>query len=150
MYQILEVDFASPAYDECVRLRDQILRQPLGLQFTSQQLQAEYQSIHLACYDQEARLQGCLVLVPLDKGRIKMRQVAVDEAHQKKGIGTALVKASEAWAQRHGYKIMELHARKTAIPFYDRLGYSKVGKAFVEVTLPHRKMEKNMNTNLHK
>jgi hypothetical protein len=39
---------------------------------------------------------------------------------------------------------MILHARETAVPFYERLRYSPVGDVFQEVTLPHRLMEKRL------
>ena len=32
---------------------------------------------------------------------------------------------------------MVLHARQTAVPFYERLGYETYGEPFVEVTIPH-------------
>ena len=144
MYQILPIEFATPAYDESVRLRDKILRQPLGLQFTPQELAKEYEHIHLACYDTASQLLGCLVLVPLDKQRIKMRQVAVDEPFQKAGIGSKLVAASEVWAKQAGYQQMELHARDTAIPFYLKHQYETTGKPFVEVNISHYKMCKQL------
>ena len=39
---------------------------------------------------------------------------------------------------------MTMHARETAVPFYERLGYATVGARFEEVTIPHFKMEKRL------
>lgn len=141
MYTI-PIEFATPAYDETVRLRDKILRKPLGLEFTAKEMEAEYQHIHLAAYDDQSSLLACLVLVPLENGVIKMRQVAVDEGLQSKGIGTRLVEASEVFAREQGYQKMELNARDVAIDFYEKMEYQKVGKPFTEVTIKHYKMEK--------
>ena len=41
-----------------------------------------------------------------------------------------------------GGRLLTLHARETAVAFYLRLGYRVVGEPFVEVTIPHRTMEK--------
>jgi predicted GNAT family N-acyltransferase len=37
---------------------------------------------------------------------------------------------------------MVLHARDTAVPFYEALGYEAFDDPFVEVAIPHRKMRK--------
>ena len=38
---IIQVEFATPEYDETIALRYKILREPLGLEFTEEQLAAE-------------------------------------------------------------------------------------------------------------
>lgn len=141
---IIIVDFATPEYDETIRLRYKILREPLGLDFTEEQLSAEFMDIHLAAYDEQWILRGCLVLTPKGEKVLKMRQVAVDSPVQSQGIGSLLVKASEACARANGYGKMELSARDTAVPFYERLDYTKVGDMFVEVNIPHFKMVKDL------
>ena len=133
----------SPEYEETVALRDEILRRPLGLRFTPEVLGAESGDMHLACYENGA-LVGCLILSPGDAGTIKMRQVAVAEQLQGRGVGRALVERSEEIAREHGFREMVLHARDTAVPFYERLGYERVGEQFQEVNLPHWKMRKSL------
>ncbi len=71
-----------------------------------------------------------------------MRQVAVVTDLRGRGIGKALVEHAEALAQSLGYRRTILHARETAVPFYEKLGYAKVGEGFVEVTIPHWAMGK--------
>ncbi len=140
----LEIEFGTPAYDELVKLRDDILRKPLGLEFTAEYLSKEYKMYHLACYTSDMELVGGLVLQPNSEDEIQMRQVAVSEQHQKKGIGTLLVQASEELAIEKGFKLMMMHARETAVPFYERLDYKKYGKRFTEVKVPHFKMKKEL------
>ncbi|MFZ4634572.1 MAG: GNAT family N-acetyltransferase [Saprospiraceae bacterium] len=141
MYTI-EIDFGTPEYDEAVRLRTDVLRKPLGLEFTPEQLAEEYDQRHLAAYDASGRLLGCLSLLASDDAFWKMRQVAVAEAVQGKGVGKILVEASENLARSAGVHTMVLHARETAVPFYQALGYATVGERFEEVGIPHFKMEK--------
>ncbi len=143
-YSIFPVEFATPAFDETIRLRAKILKTPLGLSFTEADFTNEYQDIHLAYYNEQFELLACLVLEDLGDGILKMRQVAVDEGHQGKGIGTRLVKASEILAKEKGFEIMALNARDTAIPFYERLNYQKIGDEFIEVNIPHFKMTKSL------
>ena len=141
---IIQVEFATPEYDETVALRYKILREPLGLDFTEEQLAAEYADFHLAAYSEAWILRGCLVLTPKTDKILKMRQVAVSIESQSKGIGTLLVQASEAFGSANGFEMMELNARDTAIPFYEKLDYQKVGEEFVEVNIPHFKMVKQL------
>jgi predicted GNAT family N-acyltransferase len=143
--QIFQIEFATPAYDEAVRLRYEVLRRPLGLEFTPEQLAAEYADIHLAAFNDTGHLIGYLCLTPLNNNELKMRQVAIASEWQGKGAGSKLVAASEELAAQLNFKTMTMHARETAVPFYLRLGYRIVGDRFEEVTIPHVKMEKKLN-----
>lgn len=73
-----------------------------------------------------------------------MRQVAVVRELRGQGIGKALVAYAEALARKLGYRRMILHARETAVGFYEKLGYSRVGDRFEEVTIAHWTMEKHL------
>jgi predicted GNAT family N-acyltransferase len=55
-----------------------------------------------------------------------------------------MVERSEAIAREHGFTDMILHARESAVPFYERLGYERVGERFEEVSIPHWRMRKGM------
>ncbi len=141
------VQHGSADYMDTLVLRDEILRKPLGLVFSPEQLGEEAGDIHLACYHQ-GTLTACLVLTPEDdtegKRTIRMRQVAVIQDQQKGGVGTALVHYAEELSQSLGYELLTAHAREVVLPFYEKLGYRIVGKRFVEVTIPHRKVEKEL------
>jgi GNAT superfamily N-acetyltransferase len=146
MHPLLEIRLAaheSPEYLETVALRFRILREPLGLSFTPEQLGAESGDLHLAAYLGQD-LAGCLVLTPLSDGAVKMRQVAVDNRRQAQGIGRALVQRSEEIARERGLTLMTLSARETAVAFYLRLGYDLIGDPYDEVTIPHRTMQKRL------
>ncbi len=143
MFTLL-IDFGTPAYDDTVKLRDDILRKPLGLEFTPEYLAVEHDMMHLACYNEQHHLLACLILAPQENGEIKMRQVAVREDCQRKGIGQLMVADSENIAREKGFTKMTMHARDTAVPFYQKLNYKKKGRAFTEVGIKHYKMEKEL------
>ena len=133
----------SPDYGQAVALRLAILRQPLGLTFSNEQLQSEAGCHHLGGFIQ-AELIACLVLQPLDGKTLRMRQLAVKEQLRGQGIGRMLVNASEALACESGFQHLTLHARESAVGFYERLGYRRIGACFLEVTLPHWAMHKTL------
>lgn len=128
-------------YANTVALRNDILRKPLGLHFDPADLEKESDSIHVACFLNDA-LAACLILQPDGKCGLKMRQVAVSSEYQGCGIGKAMVRYSEQYARENGYNKIHMHARDTAVPFYVGLGYSIEGEPFEEVTIPHRHMFK--------
>jgi predicted GNAT family N-acyltransferase len=136
-----EIIFQSVEYDKEVQLRYHVLRKPLGLNYTAEQLAAENAWWHLGYFEGDV-LQACLILVPENDGKIKMKQVAVDEKLQGQGIGAKMVLAAEQFAAEKGFNLMYCHARDTAAPFYEKLGYLKKGDMFEEVTIPHWEMEK--------
>jgi len=141
--QITQVAHGTPEYAALVALRHEVLRRPLGLAFTREQLAAESGSFHFGCYS-EGVLVGCLVLRPLPEGGAQMRQVAVREEWQGRGVGQAMVGYAENRARELGLRVMVLHARESAVGFYQTLGYRTQGARFWEVTLPHWKMTKRL------
>ena len=91
---------------------------------------------------EDDRLLGCCLLTPMDAGTVRLRQMAVPNNMQGKGVGRALMIFAENIARDLGYKKLCMHARKTALGFYEKLGYSISGEEFMEVTIPHFTMEK--------
>lgn len=144
MIQIRQIEFGTPEYDEAVNLRYEVLRRPLGLEYTPEQLAAEYSEIHLAAFDSAGRLVGYLNLSPLANGYVKMRQVAVAPWMQGKGVGSKMVQESERLAKELGFNMMALHAREQAMPFYLKMSYKVFGDRFEEVSIPHFRMEKKL------
>jgi predicted GNAT family N-acyltransferase len=137
------IDYGSKQYKQMIDLRYHILRKPLGLSFTQEELDDEKKNIHIGCFDDE-KLEGCCMLVPLDNATIQLRQMAVISGLQGKGIGKVLMQFAENISRDQGYKKIIMHARKTAIGFYEKLDYRKAGNEFLEVTIPHLAMEKDL------
>jgi ribosomal protein S18 acetylase RimI-like enzyme len=140
---IREVNYGSPEHAATIELRDKVLRKPLGLSFPPEELEGERDFHHLGCY-RGTKLAGCLVLRPLADGDIQMKQVAVVPDLQRQGVGREMVEFSEKLAATLGYRRMTMHARETAVEFYEKYGYAKVGERFIEVTVPHWEMVKKL------
>jgi predicted GNAT family N-acyltransferase len=139
-----EIQFNTEEYHQTVELRREILRKPLGIDFTKEQLMSEFRDHHLVVKDGKNQIIACLILTMVDNFTFKMRQVAVANAYQGKGVGKVLVKFSEDFALKKRKAVMILHARKTAVPFYLSLKYEIIGDEFLEVGIPHNKMVKKL------
>ncbi|WP_460569490.1 GNAT family N-acetyltransferase [Flaviaesturariibacter terrae] len=135
------IDHGTPEYKQMVQLREQILRQPLGMQFEPQELDQEKNNILMAAYEEDQML-GCCMLVEEAPDTVRLRQMAVMNDLQGKGIGKALMNFAENIARDRGYKKITMHARKNAQGFYEKMGYRKRGEEFEEITIPHYVMEK--------
>ena len=137
------IDHGTKEYQEVVRLRDEILRKPLGLRFTPEELEKEKENLHIAAFEDDHML-GCCMLVEEDLQTVRLRQMAVLNDLQGKGIGRALMQFAENLARDRGYKKITMHARQNAIGFYEKMGYRKQGTEFTEITIPHYVMEKEL------
>lgn len=143
-YEIKHYEHNSEGYWQTVALRDEILRKPLNMKFTDEQLAAESEMIHIAL-DWEQDLSACLVLERKENLRMKMRQVAVREARQRQGFGSILCEYAAQVAKDEGFEVLYCHARDTAVKFYKQLGWKVVSDEFEEVGIKHYKMEKRLS-----
>jgi predicted GNAT family N-acyltransferase len=137
------IDFGSKEYKQMVDLRTQILRKPLGLSFSSTDLEKEKDNLLIAAYEDDEML-GCCMLIQVDPNTVQLRQMAVKSGLQGKGIGRVLMQFAENIARDRGNKKMMMHARKTAIGFYEKLGYKIEGEEYTELNIPHYNMEKDL------
>lgn len=137
------IDHGTPEYQQMIKLRDDILRKPLGLSFSQEELLQEKDQILIGAFDDDKML-GCCMLVSEGDGVVRLRQMAVNNNLQGKGIGRALMNFAENIARDQGFKRLTMHARKTAVGFYEHLGYQICSDEFEEVTIPHFIMEKRL------
>ena len=143
-----QIDHGSKEYMKMVELRSQVLREPLGLRFTIEELEKEKDDILIAAFEDDDLL-GCCIISILDRTTFRLRQMAVLSSFQRKGIGASLLNYVENIARDKGCIKIMMHARLTAIGFYQRMGYTVVGNVFEELGIPHRYMEKTINTFNH-
>ncbi len=138
------IDHGTEEYRMMVELRLNILRKPLGLGFTPEELEKEKEDILIGCFEEEDKMEGCCMLTKTGEGVVRLRQMAVTSGLQGKGIGRVLMSFSENVARDSGFKKMTMHARKSAVGFYEKLGYNICSDEFEEVTIPHYVMEKDL------
>lgn len=137
------IDYGTTEYRQMVKLRDDILRKPLGLSFSESDLQGEESHLLIAAFEDD-RMLGCCMLIEEKPGLARLRQMAVLNDLQGKGIGRALMNFAENIARDRGFKSICMHARAHAVGFYEKVGYRIVGDEFIEVTIPHYMMEKKL------
>lgn len=139
--QMISTD--SPAYEQMVDLRMEVLLNPIGIPRTYINPEKESQDILIAAFE-DNQLLGCCILTHCTKNSMQLRQMAVKQNIQRSGIGASIVAFAENKAKELGYKTLFMHSRDAVISFYEKQGYKIDGEGFTEVNIPHHKMEKEL------
>jgi predicted GNAT family N-acyltransferase len=141
--EIQSINSTHVLFAQAFALREKVLRKPLGLSLYNEDTSADAMDITFVATNNQIVV-GCLMIKTIDSIRAKPRQMAVAEECQKKGIGSQLMLAAESYFKQKGTKIFTLHARKYAIPFYEKLNYTIESAEFEEVGIPHVLMQKKL------
>ncbi|MFO7725533.1 MAG: GNAT family N-acetyltransferase [Oceanipulchritudo sp.] len=141
--QILEIGHGSGRYGEARRLREAVLRAPLGLTLAGEPPEREADFRHFGVVCGEALL-ACLMVVGRGAGGVQIRQMAVCSGCRGRGLGRFLLEGVEERLTGEGVRGVYLHARLEAEGFYGRLGYRRTGPGFEEVGIVHCRMEKEL------
>jgi ribosomal protein S18 acetylase RimI-like enzyme len=139
-----EIAFGTPEYRLECRLREEVLRRPLGLPLSEQDLAGEENQIHFGLFEPGDDLVACVVAVPLSPTEARIRQMAVSPPHQRRGLGERMMGELEKTLGSRGFRKLVLNARTSAAGFYAKLGYEIAGDEFVDVTVPHVRMTKSV------
>jgi len=128
------MDYRSPQSDEEVeayfRLRWEVLREPWGHERGSEKGDDEEESFHLVAIE-NSRIFGVGRLHAIEGGRMQIRYMGVAAEAQGRGAGTGIVAGLEDEARRRGASGILLHARESAVPFYEKNGYGIIAKSYL-------------------
>ncbi len=138
------IDFGTKEYQQMIDLRNEILRKPLGMELESSDIEADKEHILIGAFEEEKML-GCCILVKESDLGVVLRQMAVRNQLQGKGIGRALMEFAETIARDIGYREISMHARSSAAGFYEKMGYNVSGDEFLKLSIAHILMKKRIN-----
>jgi predicted GNAT family N-acyltransferase len=71
-------------------------------------------------------------MYPEAPGKMMIGRVVVLPEYRRRGIGTRVVQACEAWAGELGYAACVLESRDNKVDFYLRMGYRSCGEPFID------------------
>lgn len=143
MIELRIIETTSPIYPSQQRLRDEVLRKPLGRQLSAADIDRDRAGAHFVAV-REGEVVACVGLYPDGPDKVRLRQMAVSPALQGQGVGLRVLTFAEDWARRRGIAEIETHAGVSAQGFYERAGYVAEGEQFEEVTIPHIAMRKRL------
>jgi N-acetylglutamate synthase-like GNAT family acetyltransferase len=100
----------SAEYKEMIALRLNVLLRPIGVPESYINPQKEQSDYLVGAFD-NGTLIGCCVLTPHSAELIQLRQMAVRQDVQGKGVGAAILVYAEKKARENGFKRLMMHAR---------------------------------------
>lgn len=136
------VAHASDDWRRAVKIREEILRKPLGTSFTTEELAEEKNQIQvIGCVNNEIIATAVLVAENAD---MKMQRVVVVAHLRNLDIGSKMMVFCESYAEKNGFTSVYCHARNSAVNFYLNNRYVVEGDFFDEDEIPHLKMRKRI------
>lgn len=136
------VDYDTVDYKAAKQIREEELREPLGLSLTEDDVLGENKQIHFCAFDGE-KVVGTAILA-LDGKKYRLRQVAVAKKYQGKHVGEKLLQSCENYAKKVCMDEIYCNARQSVENFYKKNGFAVQGDVFIEKTLPHVLMTKKI------
>jgi ribosomal protein S18 acetylase RimI-like enzyme len=125
-------------------LRFDVLRKPWGQPKGSEVDETDASSIHAFIkVNNKAVAVSRLHFIDEDTGQV--RYMGVHPAYQGKGLGKMVLEYLEKKCLENGRQTMILHARETAIKFYERCGYKVKERSYLMWgEIQHYLMEKKL------
>jgi len=145
--ELLAVDHEWARFGEVLDLSYAELYCPFGVVRDAEWYHPAHGSEFAVALDERGRIVGTARLLPgAGDPERQVRQVVVAPAARGLGVGRLLMQALEGTARTEGAVELWLHARESAIGFYERLGYACEGDRFVSplTGIPHRTMRKRL------
>lgn len=113
----------SSEWEAYYQLRWSLLREPWGQALGSEKDDKEAEAIHVAAYDSTRDVVAVGRLHTDADNRGHVRYMAVASDCQRRGIGRMILNYLEARAVELGVDCVCLHARESALGFYEKSGY---------------------------
>jgi YbgC/YbaW family acyl-CoA thioester hydrolase len=99
--------------------------------------EADAAALHAVAYNRLGQAVATGRLLAGEGGSCKIGRMAVHKVLRGEGVGESVLRALASAAHQRGDRRVELHAQRTAQPFYARLGFAAQGEPFEEAGIPH-------------
>lgn len=135
---------ATAVYRDALKIRQAVFvveqQVPLSLEID----EFESVAINYVGYLAGQAVVTCRILLEPDQGW-HVQRVATVKAARHNGYGRALLQAVIAAAREQGVPYLILGAQLTAVPFYEKLGFTATARpVFLDANIRHREMRYNL------
>lgn len=122
---LLSINFASPAYDEGFRLRQQCFFEPYQAEISLEEIADEAADLHWGIYTDQAKLIGVVVQQDV-VDPIILKQIVCDEVLEETQKIKLLEMVEQFFANK-GMEALALYIPQKDAKVYQKLGYQKMG-----------------------
>ena len=133
------INYNSPEYQKALRLREDVMRKPLGLLLSEEDVKDDGKRIHIS---KDIIMMSSFAVVLYKIAHIY--SVFVKQELQNKGFGQRLMAYAENYAKSQGAKRLYVEGRKAAKNFYQKCGFSSCGLEYIDMNIVHQDMRKDI------
>ena len=131
----------SQVYQDALAIRKKVFIEEQGVPEDLEFDRLDYQTTHYVGYvDGEPVTTARIHESPAHE--YHLQRVATLKEHRGKGYGRELIIFIERSLRHIPDAKVWLSAQDTALPFYEKMGYSVLGEGYIEADMPHHSMEK--------
>lgn len=135
-------DIKNATYLDALSIRKAVFITEQGVPKELELDENENKCIYLVLYSDKGEPIATCRLLPLNNNTIKLQRMAVKKEFRGQDYGRLLIESAEKIARENSYQTITLGAQITALGFYERLGYKKYGRLFLEAGIEHYQMDK--------
>ncbi|MBD7985083.1 GNAT family N-acetyltransferase [Sporosarcina sp. Sa2YVA2] len=131
--------------DDAFNVRTKVFVEEQGVPLSLEIDEFDKSAQHFIVYE-DTRPIGAGRIRETDKGIAKVERVCILKEFRGQHLGFLIMKELEKHAESAGMKKIKLNAQSYAIPFYEKLGYMVNSPEFMDADIPHRAMEKEIQS----
>jgi len=136
-------DLTSDIYQEALKIREKVFVEEQGVSLEIEIDDLEEQTEHVVLFENEDPI-AVARIYDLGDDVYKVQRVATLKEYRGQGYGAQLMKEIELKIAELGGRKITLGGQNTALPFYEKLGYTVHGEEFMDAGIPHHTMIKNI------
>ncbi len=127
--------------DELIRLRTKVFVDEQNVPASLESDGRDHECLHV-----KALIDGIII----GTGRLlpdgHIGRMCVLGEYRNRGVGNAMLKNLVQQAADSGHDIVSANSQTTAIPFYEKFGFTSDSDEFIEAGIPHRRMILDIKT----
>ncbi|MGX6978286.1 GNAT family N-acetyltransferase [Vagococcus elongatus] len=139
-------ELQTKIYQDALNLRKEVFIREQNVPEELEIDELENECLHFVLYADDGTPIATSRVYPLADQQWKLQRVAVKKNKRKQHLGQLLLKHIEAIAKENHIASITLGAQVSSIGFYESLGYHVSSEEFDDAGIPHRQMEKNLET----
>lgn len=134
----------SKVYQDAIQIRYEVFIKEQAFPEGSDIDHLEEDSEHLVLYDGDYNPLAAARIIEISKDVYRIERVVVLKEARKQGLGRILMNEMERRIKENGGQKITLKSESTAVGFYKKFGYQKVGEEFLDYHIMHQTMEKQL------
>ena len=141
LFKIIQYDL--PEYKETLQLRENVMRKPLGLLLSVEDVKDDNVRTHIGGYCNGVLICACSFKI-IHRKIAHLYSVCVKQEFQNRGVGQQLMHFTEKYVKLHGAARLYVEGRKSAKNFYRKCGFSPCGSEYIDMNILHQDMRKDI------